>query len=88
MIALIDYGMGNLHSVAKALERAGGRVQLVRGPEKLENAERIVLPGVGAFRDCIARLRETGLDEALTSRIAQGTPFLGICLGMQVLLGR
>ncbi len=88
MIALIDYGMGNLHSVAKALERAGGRVRLVREPAGLAHAERIVLPGVGAFRDCMARLHETGMDEAIRSQIENGAPFLGICLGMQVLMSR
>ncbi|MDX8402433.1 MAG: imidazole glycerol phosphate synthase subunit HisH [Mariprofundaceae bacterium] len=86
MIALVDYGMGNLHSVAKALERVGGRVRLARAPEALDGAERIVLPGVGAFRDCMATLRERGLDAAITARIAAGAPFLGICLGMQALM--
>jgi len=86
MIALVDYGMGNLHSVAKALERAGGRVRLARTPDALANASRIVLPGVGAFRDCMATLRERGLDEAILRRIEAGAPFLGICLGMQALM--
>lgn len=86
MIALIDYGMGNLHSVAKALEKAGGQVRLVREAEKLADASRIVLPGVGAFRDCIGALRETGMDVAILDHIASGKPFLGICLGMQVLM--
>jgi imidazole glycerol-phosphate synthase subunit HisH len=86
MIALIDYGMGNLHSVAKALEKAGGNVRLVKEPEKLADASRIVLPGVGAFRDCIGALRETGMDAAILEFIASGKPFLGICLGMQVLM--
>jgi len=88
MIALIDYGMGNLHSVAKAIERAGGQVNLVKTPEELKTCDRIVLPGVGAFRDCIAALQRNGLDEALKEYSATGTPFLGICLGMQVLLSR
>jgi len=88
MIALIDYGMGNLHSVAKAIERAGGQVNLVKTPEELKICDRIVLPGVGAFRDCIAALQRNGLDEALKEYCAAGTPFLGICLGMQVLLSR
>ncbi len=88
MIALIDYGMGNLHSVAKALERVGGRVRLVRTPEELTGCARIVMPGVGAFRDCMAALRVTGLDVALSERLDAGTPFLGICLGMQALMTR
>ncbi|MDQ6959321.1 MAG: imidazole glycerol phosphate synthase subunit HisH [Mariprofundaceae bacterium] len=88
MIALIDYGMGNLHSVTKAIERAGGRIRLVKTPEQLKDCDRIVLPGVGAFRDCIGALHQSGLDEAIKERCAAGTPFLGICLGMQVLLSR
>lgn len=86
MIALIDYGMGNLHSVAKALEASGGKVALVSRPEELANASRIVLPGVGAFRDCIGALNESGMDTAILDFIASGKPFLGICLGMQVLM--
>ena len=88
MIALIDYGMGNLHSVAKAIERANGKIRLVKTPAELEDCDRIVLPGVGAFRDCISALNQSGLGEAIKDRCAKGTPFLGICLGMQVLLGR
>jgi len=86
MIALIDYGMGNLHSVAKALETSGGKVTLVSKPEPLAGASRIVLPGVGAFRDCIGALNQSGMDEAIVGFIASGKPFLGICLGMQVLM--
>jgi glutamine amidotransferase len=86
VIGLIDYGMGNLHSVAKALEVAGGAVTIVREPEQLKEFERLVLPGVGAFRDCIGTLKERGLDEALKERIAAGVPYLGICLGMQALM--
>jgi len=86
MIALIDYGMGNLHSVAKAIEHAGEHVCLVRTPEELRDCDRIILPGVGAFRDCITALQENGLDEAIREHCTAGTPFLGICLGMQVLL--
>jgi len=86
MIGIINYGMGNLHSVAKALEKAGARVELVSDAEKLKNYDRIVLPGVGAFRDCVGALQETGMDVALKSSLLGGTPFLGICLGMQVLM--
>jgi len=85
-IALVNYGMGNLHSVGKALEQVGGRVRLVDGPDGLAGAERIVLPGVGAFRDCAGALARTGLGEAIVERIHGGTPYLGICLGMQVLM--
>jgi glutamine amidotransferase len=86
MIGLINYGMGNLHSVAKALERAGAKVTLVSAPDELADYERIVLPGVGAFRDCIGTLSERGLAEAICECIRQGKPYLGICLGMQVLM--
>jgi len=86
-IALIDYGMGNIHSIAKALEHVGGRdVQLVKTPDAVGGAERIVLPGVGAFRDCIGALQKTGMDAALKDEAAKGTPLLGICLGMQALM--
>ncbi|MBL4775642.1 MAG: imidazole glycerol phosphate synthase subunit HisH [Mariprofundus sp.] len=86
MIGLINYGMGNLHSVAKALEKAGGKVELVSDADALKNYERIVLPGVGAFRDCSSALQQTGMDAALKETLTSGTPFLGICLGMQVLM--
>ena len=86
MIGLINYGMGNLHSVAKALETVGGKVELVSDAGALDRYERIVLPGVGAFRDCVAALQESGMDEALKASLESGTPFLGICLGMQVLM--
>lgn len=85
-IALINYGMGNIHSVAKALERVGGKVRIATTPDDLKDVSRIVLPGVGAFRDCIAALRKNDLDQALLESMTAGTPYLGICLGMQVLL--
>ena len=88
MIGLIDYGMGNLHSVAKALEKVGGDVALVKQAEDIVNYERIVLPGVGAFRDCMATLKDTGMADAIKETVNKGTPFLGICLGMQVLMTR
>jgi len=87
MVALINYGMGNMHSIAKALARAGAKVRIVERPADLRGASRIVLPGVGAFRDCIAALRASGMDTALVKELSAGTPFLGICLGMQVLMG-
>ena len=85
-VALIDYGMGNLHSVAKALEQVGAEVCLVRDAAALADCERMVLPGVGAFRDCMQALNSTGMAEAIQTHIKQGMPFLGICLGMQVLM--
>jgi len=84
-IALVDYGMGNLASVAKGLERVGGRVTVTGEPEVVRRAGAIVLPGVGAFRDAASRLRTTGLADALLDRLAGGVPFLGVCLGLQLL---
>lgn len=84
-LALIDYGMGNLASVAKALERSGARVVLTDDPATVRAAAGIVLPGVGAFRDAAARLDESGLGPAVVARIAAGVPFLGVCLGLQLL---
>ncbi|MGH8593019.1 MAG: imidazole glycerol phosphate synthase subunit HisH [Gammaproteobacteria bacterium] len=84
-IALIDYGMSNLRSVAKALEHVGGRVRICQSPSEIRGADRLVFPGQGAIGDCMRRLRSLGLDQAL--REAMGTkPFLGICLGLQSLL--
>lgn len=88
MIGLIDYGMGNMHSVTKALEKVGAKVLRVNQPEMLEDVERIVLPGVGAFRDCMQVLSDKGLDVAIKDRVQHGVPFLGICLGMQVLMSQ
>jgi imidazole glycerol-phosphate synthase subunit HisH len=88
MIAVVDYGMGNLRSVSKALERVGGRVTVTADPRALKKAEKVVLPGVGAFRDAIANLQALGLDEAVVEAIEDGKPFLGICLGQQLLFER
>jgi glutamine amidotransferase len=85
-IALVDYGMGNLPNVTRALERAGARVTVTSDPDVVRRAERLVVPGVGAAGDAMAALRARGLDAALVERIRAGTPFLGICLGLQVLL--
>ncbi|MDQ6953520.1 MAG: imidazole glycerol phosphate synthase subunit HisH [Mariprofundaceae bacterium] len=87
-LALIDYGMGNLHSVAKALEKVGADVDLVQDAASLKHYDRMVLPGVGAFRDCMSALKSTGLDVAMTEQLQQGVPFLGICLGMQALMSK
>lgn len=85
-IAIIDYRMGNLRSVQKGFEHAGVTdVVVTDDPEVVSAADGIVLPGVGAFRDASANLRESGLESVLRRRIAAGTPFLGICLGMQLL---
>lgn len=85
MIAIIDYGMGNLRSVQKAFERVGSEAVVTSDPRQLLQAERIVLPGVGAFRDCIRNLEQGGFVEPILSVIAEGRPFLGICLGLQLL---
>jgi imidazole glycerol-phosphate synthase subunit HisH len=87
-VALVDYGMGNLASVAKALERAGAQVERTESPAAVRCAGAVVLPGVGAFRDAAARLEQRGLDVALRERIAAGVPFLGVCLGLQLLFER
>lgn len=90
MIAVIDNGICNLRSVTKALETVGGNPIVVRTPSELaaSGAEGLVLPGVGALRDCVAALRETGLAESVKEWIAADRPFLGICLGMQALFDR
>ncbi len=86
MIAIVDYGMGNLRSVEKGFEHAGvAGVRVTDEPAVVAAADGIVLPGVGAFRDAAAHLRASGLREVLLERIAAGVPFLGICLGMQLL---
>lgn len=85
MIALIDYGMGNLGSVAKALARVGCEPQITSDPAVVAEAERVVLPGVGAFDDCMRNLVARGLDAAVKDAVAAGKPFLGICLGLQML---
>ena len=84
-IAVVDYGMGNLASVAKALERSGADVRVTGSAAAVRGAAAVVLPGVGAFRDAAARLAQSGLGAAVLERIAAGTPFLGVCLGLQLL---
>jgi glutamine amidotransferase len=85
MIAIIDYGMGNLRSVQKALEVSGGVTCITSDPGVIGAAEKIVLPGVGAVRPAMQRLNELGLVEVLRAQTAAGKPFLGICLGFQLL---
>jgi glutamine amidotransferase len=86
MIAILDYGMANLRSVQKAFETLGANdARIVSKPEQARHAEKIVLPGVGAFKDAIATLRSTGLAEPVVEHINAGKPFLGICLGLQML---
>lgn len=85
MIAVIDYGMGNLRSVAKALERVGGEVRVSSDPAEILQAGGVVLPGVGAFGACMENLRSRGLVPVVREVVERGTPFFGICLGMQLL---
>ncbi len=85
MIAIIDYQMGNLRSVQKAFERVGHAAAITSDPRTLEQADHIVLPGVGAFADAIAELRRRDLVEPIRAAIDSGKPFLGICLGLQLL---
>ncbi len=84
-IAILDYGMGNLRSVEKALERVGAEVDRSSDPEVAAEAAGLVLPGVGAFPKAMERIRELGFDKLIAERSAAGTPVLGICLGMQLL---
>jgi glutamine amidotransferase len=84
-IAIVDYGMGNLRSVEKALQRAGAETELTRDHDRIRASDGIVLPGVGAFPKAMHNLRELGLDELLRERRDQGVPILGICLGLQLL---
>ena len=85
-IAIVDYKMGNLRSVQKGFEHAGVEDVIVTDdPALIEAADGIVLPGVGAFRDAVANLRESGVEEVLRHKVGAGTPFLGICLGLQLL---
>jgi len=85
MIGIIDYGMGNLFSVSKALERLNAPYFISEDKEALLNADALILPGVGAFKDAMAKLKETGLAEMIDTFVDSGKPFLGICLGMQLL---
>ncbi len=86
-VAVVDYGLGNLHSVVKALAHLGAEVTLAETGEQLQEADKIVLPGVGAFSDGMAGLQKAGHAEAIKEAVAAGKPLLGICLGAQLLLG-
>ncbi|MCS7155491.1 MAG: imidazole glycerol phosphate synthase subunit HisH [Bacteroidota bacterium] len=88
MVTVIDYGIGNLHSVAKAFAAVGARVERTADPDRITRAERLVLPGVGAFGRCIQTLRGLGLEEAIQAAVRAGTPLLGICVGLQLLFER
>lgn len=85
-IVIIDYGMGNLRSVQKAFEKVGCSAVVTADPELAARAEKLVLPGVGAFRDCMRNLEQGGFVAPIREHIAAGRPFLGICVGMQLLM--
>ncbi|MBI2824328.1 MAG: imidazole glycerol phosphate synthase subunit HisH [Planctomycetia bacterium] len=85
MIAIIDYGMGNLRSVQKGFEKVGHAAAITSSPAEILAADRVVLPGVGAFEDAMRELRVRGLVDPVRQSVAAGKPFLGICLGMQLL---
>ena len=85
MIAIIDYGMANLRSVEKALEKVGGKPVITSDPEVVARADKVVLPGVGAFCACMTNLNSRGLNKAVLRAVETGKPFLGICVGLQML---
>ena len=85
MIAIVDYGVGNLFSLQSSLKAVGGEPIVTGDPEVLRKADKLLLPGVGAFEDAARKLRETGLAQVVTEAAGRGTPLLGICLGMQML---
>jgi glutamine amidotransferase len=87
-IAVLDYGMGNLRSASKALEHVGAEVSVTPDHDRIRAADALVLPGVGAFPEAMRRISEQGLDHLIATRVSEGTPLLGICLGMQLLFER
>ena len=88
MIAIIDYGMGNLRSVQKGFERVGHDASIVSTPAELDHVTGLVLPGVGAFGDAMENLKQAGLVEPIVKSVSDGVPFLGICLGLQLLFSQ
>ena len=85
MTAIIDYGVGNLFSLASSLKAVGANAIVTGDPEEIKKADKLILPGVGAFEDAAKKLRESGLDEVIKHQAASGKPLMGICLGMQLL---
>ena len=88
MVAIVDYGVGNLFSLRSSLETIGADVKVTGDAQELRKADKIILPGVGAFEDAAAKLRESGLDIILRQEAAAGKPIMGICLGMQMLFDK
>ena len=86
MIAIIDYNMGNLRSVSNAFDKIGSHIEVVNDPEKLKNFDKVILPGVGAYKDAMEHLQSNGMQESILEFSQSGKPLLGICLGMQLLL--
>ncbi len=85
MISVVDYGVGNLHSVAKALEKVGAKTRVTSDWQDVEKSEGVVLPGVGAFKDSMDAMHRSDLAKAIKAYIASGKPFLGVCVGLQML---
>lgn len=85
MIAIADYGVGNIFSLYSSLGAVGARVLLTKDPSELKKADKIILPGVGAFKDAFKKLTDTGMKDAILDEVQKGKPLLGICLGMQML---
>ncbi len=85
MIAIIDYNMGNLRSVENAFDKLGTKTQIINDPDALKSFDKIILPGVGAYGDAMAHLKQSGMQEAITEFAKSGKPLLGVCLGMQLL---
>ncbi len=85
MVAVIDYDAGNIKSVIKAVEALGGEAVLTRDAETILNADHVILPGVGSFGDCMEKIRSYNLESVIKEVVAKGTPFLGICLGLQLM---
>jgi glutamine amidotransferase len=88
MIVIIDYGMGNLRSVQKAIEAVGASAEITSDPDRVRQASKVILPGVGAFADAMAELTRTGLGEAFREAVHQGKACLGVCLGLQLLFDK
>jgi glutamine amidotransferase len=84
-LAILDYGMANLRSVQKGFEQVGHRANIISSPEEIKKADKLILPGVGAFQDAIATVRQKNFDQPILDHIHSGKPFLGICLGFQML---
>ena len=85
MIAVIDYGVGNLFSLCSSLRRIGASVEVTSDPDVIRKADKVILPGVGAFADAAKKLRDSGLDKVIKEQAAAGKEIMGICLGMQML---